>query len=175
MKIVFTGPESSGKTTMANWSSDLSGMCLVKEVAREYMEILEVPYDGSHVREIGLLQQFDENLRSSQHRDIICDTDLLTIIIWLEVKYKITDHHLLDMWIKSTPDMYFLCWPDFPWVDDPLRENPHNRDELLTIYQNYLIQYKKPFVPLSGNIQNRQQLVYQTILNLTGKDFGLNS
>ncbi|MBK9566927.1 MAG: AAA family ATPase [Saprospiraceae bacterium] len=40
MKIVFTGPESSGKTTMANWSSDLSGMCLVKEVAREYMEIL---------------------------------------------------------------------------------------------------------------------------------------
>ena len=156
MKIVFTGPESSGKTTMANWSSDLSGMCLVKEVAREYMEILEVPYDGSHVREIGLLQQFDENLRSSQHRDIICDTDLLTIIIWLEVKYKISDHH-------------------FPWVDDPLRENPHNRNELLTIYQNYLIQYKKPFVPLSGNIQNRQQLVHQTILNLTGKDFGLNS
>ncbi|MBK8054212.1 MAG: ATP-binding protein [Saprospiraceae bacterium] len=169
MKIVFTGPESTGKSTIATWLSQLSGIYLVKEVAREYMESLEIPYEASHVREIGLLQQFDENLRLIQHRDIICDTDLLTIIIWLQVKYNFMDQHLLDMWVNSTQDLYFLCLPDIPWEADPLRENPHNRDELFTVYQNYLIQHKKPFVLLSGSIQDRQEFVCKTISNLTGK------
>jgi nicotinamide riboside kinase len=35
---------------------------------------------------------------------------------------------------KQKFNHYFLCKPDIPWEEDPLRENSENRDELFEIY-----------------------------------------
>ena len=38
LKIAFTGPESSGKTTLSEWVSQTYNMDLVEEYAREYLK-----------------------------------------------------------------------------------------------------------------------------------------
>jgi nicotinamide riboside kinase len=39
MRIAFTGPESSGKTTFSKWlSNELSDSVCISEFAREYLE-----------------------------------------------------------------------------------------------------------------------------------------
>lgn len=163
MKIVFTGPESSGKSTLANWSSKIYGLPLVPEVARYYLSALNTPYQAPHVREIGLLQHFEEKLYNAKHQNIICDTDLLTIVIWLEVKFGIYDDHLTETWKQSQVDLYFLCHPDIPWEADPMRENPHDRDELLERHLQYLNQYQKHYVLLTGGLEKRQEVIKNTI------------
>ena len=171
MKIVFTGPESTGKTTLSSWLSNEAGIPLVSEMARIYLQPIGLDYTAHHVREIGLLQHFEENQYKKQHKQIICDTDLLTILIWLEVKFNIADDHLLDLWLSSPVDLYFLCMPDIPWVDDPLRESPLDRDQLSGLYKKYLIKYQKTYAEVSGPIIQRQEIIKSQMFEVCGIRF----
>lgn len=157
MKIVFTGPESSGKTTAAEWLSLQLDYPLVEEIAREYLENVILPYDEQHVREIGWLQLWEERLAERKYDNIICDTDLLTVIIWMEEKYGRADDYFYSEWENSQVDMYFLCFPDIPWEEDPLRENPFDRDRLYEIYKQRLIDFDKPLYELNGDFEQRKE------------------
>jgi len=95
---------------------------------------------------------------------IICDTDLLVIMIWSEVRYG----HC-DPWIYSTFENsikknnfsrhYYLCDSNIPWQADPLRENPHNRDELFDLYLQKLKEYELDYRIVKGEPRQRLQLV----------------
>lgn len=171
MKIVFTGPECTGKSTISAWLSEETRLPLVSEVARNYLDHIGTDYTIEHVREIGILQHYEESLHQKRHQHIICDTDVLTVIIWMGFKYHVTDDYLFDLWLNSSEEMYFLCYPDFPWEEDPLRENPHDRDQLFDLYRQYLTKYKKPYVELSGPLEHRQEIVKSQIFEILGKHF----
>jgi nicotinamide riboside kinase len=67
--------------------------------------------------------------------------------------------------MKKDFDFYFLCKPDIPWIYDPLRESPNEREELYKIYYDTLTNYKLNFYVLEGNLLNRQRLVKQVLIN----------
>ena len=77
--FVLTGPESSGKTTLATQLSESLKVPLVQEVSREYLngKIMENPdfsYSQSHLLEIARLQHKQEIDKTSlQPESIICD------------------------------------------------------------------------------------------------------
>ena len=48
-----------------------------------------------------------------------------------------------------------LMSPDIPWQEDPLRENPTNRIELLEIYKKELDLLGIPYFLISGSINER--------------------
>lgn len=156
MKIVFTGPESTGKTTLASWLSEYTNFKLVPEIARDVLSLTNGLYGRETVREIGLMQNNRESFAASQFSDIICDTDLLTIIIWQEEKYGKYDDDFYQWWMNSSVDLYFLCTPDIPWEADILRENPKDRDRLFEKYQQFIDISGKPYNVLNGTLQNRK-------------------
>jgi len=160
--LVITGPESSGKTTLASQLSDYWKIPLVSEVARDYLnkkdfyqqhDLLKIAKQ-QHKQEQALLSHFPEK--------IVCDTDLLVIMIWSEVKYG----HC-DPWITTTFEnsikqknsrrYYYLCDCNIPWQADPLRENPHNRDELFNLYLQKINEYKLNHRVVKGNQRIRLQ------------------
>lgn len=49
------------KTTLSEWLSNESGIPLVSEMARIYLEPIGLDYTAHHVKEVGLLQHFEEN------------------------------------------------------------------------------------------------------------------
>jgi nicotinamide riboside kinase len=51
-----------------------------------------------------------------------------------------------------------LCKPDFPWIEDNLRENPNDREVLFDLFIKILKEYKIDYKILEGSITNRFQL-----------------
>jgi len=155
MKIVFTGPESSGKTTLAEILCQKYPFTLVREFSREYMKKTGLNYDRQHVYEMGLLQLWEEKTTMKGHPLICCDTDLQNILLWQKVRYGSYDEHLLKMWLTSPGDHYFVCRPDIPWQPDSLRENPLDRGELFDMHLELLNTYKMPYTVIEGNLEQR--------------------
>lgn len=159
-KIVFTGPESTGKTTLVHRLSEQLQMPFVPEVARGYINGLGRPYQCEDLMSIAMLQMSEEErIRAMRPNILLCDTDLLTIKIWAEDKFHHCETWLTHAFVDRTPDMYFLCAPDFPWVEDPQREDPHRREHLHALYKHQLIHYKLRFIELTGSIDKRMYTV----------------
>ena len=79
--IVMTGPESSGKTTLATQLSDCWNVPLVPEIARDYLREKD-SYQQHDLLEVAKQQhQQEQALLSHSPEKIVCDTDLLVIMI----------------------------------------------------------------------------------------------
>lgn len=161
-KIVFTGPESTGKTTLAQALSNQLHMPYVPEVARTYVDALKRPYQYEDLLNIAMLQMSEEErVRGLHPHMLVCDTDLMTIKIWAEDKFNTCEAWINHALCDRLPDMYFLCAPDFPWQPDPQREDPDRRDVLYKRYRDELLHCKARFIELSGSPQKR----LHTVLN----------
>ena len=155
-KIVFTGPESSGKTTLAKKMFNYYSSELVLEYAREYLNEKGKEYNQNDLLEIAKNQFINQEKALISFKDFVFfDTDLLTIKIWSEYKYGNCDSYILNTILKQNIDLYILCKPDFNWEKDELRENPENQNELYEIYKKELENYKFPFIEVEGNVENR--------------------
>lgn len=152
IKIVLTGPESTGKTTLAHQLANIFQCPIVREYARTYLTLLPRPYVELDLMDIARGQMaWQQSLLKDQPPLLIADTDLLTILIWQEQKYGRVDPNLFNQWQQNFGTLYFLCSPDIPWESDPLRESETDRLRLFTVYQKWLQRYNLPFVTLSGN------------------------
>ena len=52
-------------------------------------------------------------------------------------------------------DYYLLCKPDFPWVKDPLRENPTGRDKIFDLFRHHLNRKNANYKIICGSHSNR--------------------
>lgn len=155
-KVVITGPESSGKTTLFNAIEEKFGIAGVPEFARIYIDQLDRPYVQGDLIEIANGQLQLEQKFSNENKDLLlCDTDLLTIKVWSEYKYGICDPIILNQLMHHLPDYYVLASPDIPWEPDPQRENPKERDELFQIYQKEILTLKIPSIIVAGSQEQR--------------------
>ncbi len=158
--IVITGPESSGKTTLASQLAERWRAPLVTEVSREYLKG-KVSYQQRDLVEIARQQYGREQaLLSGLPEKLICDTDLLVIMIWSEVKYGRCDPWIYKTFENSIEQnnfsrYYCLCDPSIPWQADPLRENPENRDELFSLYLQKLKDYRLDYSIVRGERHER--------------------
>lgn len=164
LKIAFTGPESSGKTTLSKRIAEILNGEWHEEYAREYLTNLNRPYNQNDLIKIALNQ--NEKRANCNSRFQVYDTEMLVIKIWNDYKFKKNSQQLNNLLNQQKIDHYFLCKPDIPYEDDPLRENPDNRDELFEIYLNLLIQKKLPYSILEGSISKRTKQILQTLKTL---------
>jgi nicotinamide riboside kinase len=156
-RIAVTGPESTGKTVLAEQlSSHLNGV-LIAEYARDYLDQLRRPYTPIDVVNIGK-EQFRRIIEASEMETpaMVADTELLVISIWLQFKYGLTDPDIEEMLQAQPFDIYLLCDTDLPWEEDPLRENPNEREALFALYQNRLNALRVPYRIVSGTGETRK-------------------
>lgn len=171
MRIAFTGPESSGKTTFSKWlSTRLINCRLVNEYAREYLEdhqlLRATEKDFQNItKEQHLI--FKTNLSYSYE---IFDTDIFVLRIWNEEVFnlKLPELELND---ANSMDIHFLCAPDVGWEADPLRSAPDQRERnrLFEKYKTELIESKSHFIVLSGNMKEKKALILSSIQSLLSK------
>jgi nicotinamide riboside kinase len=185
LKIILTGPESCGKTTLARQLAEHFDVPLVEEYVREYFEKKQTTqYQEADLKEIAigqitaekkaesaLFKQLKHKKRANKPPFFICDTDVLTIKIWSEEKYGHCDKWIIEQ--VQIPDistlqtsnpqlqtLYLLCSPEgIAWEADSLRENPNDRERLFEVYEKELIFYKKNYKILRGGIEERFEFV----------------
>ena len=158
VKIAFTGPESSGKTTMSKWLSEHLSFDFVEEYAREYLS-QKTDYNREDLNKIAI-EQFRRNQASG---NLAIDTEMLVMKLWHEEKYKYCSDLILELLERQKIDFYFLCKPDIPWEVDPLRENPLDRDRLFVKYEETLIEQGFDYVVLKGTFIERQEKIIETL------------
>lgn len=153
-RIAITGPESSGKSTLtqalaehlkANW-------CI--EFAREYLEKRNGYYSQTDLDEIakGQLALWND---VDNETLLFCDTEMLVIKIWSEFKYGNCSSFIENAFREQQFDHYFLCRPDIPWEEDPLREHPEQREQLFDLYHKTLVENNLPFTIVEGDLPKR--------------------
>ena len=166
-KIVFTGPECSGKTTLSNAIANKLNVPLVQEYAREYLNNLNREYSYSDLLNIAKGQlELEKNHISSESKSrlIICDTNLQVIKIWSQVKYFKCDSFILKNQDRNA--FYILCYPDVNWEYDLLREHPNKIMILFDKYYKDLKLGNYNFIVAKGSREARISLVINHIKHM---------
>lgn len=157
-KIVILGPESTGKSTLAQGLASFFDCPWVPEYARQYIENLNRPYGYEDLLEIARGQIALEDKQSEKASDLlICDTDLHVIKIWSEHRFGKVDPWIVSQLIKRKYTFYFLTDIDIPWQDDPQREHPDPamRKYFRNLYERELVVKVLPFAIISGTYEQR--------------------
>ncbi|MEB2773862.1 ATP-binding protein [Algoriphagus sp. D3-2-R+10] len=124
-RILILGPESTGKSTLAEDLAEYYGEPWVPEFAREYLEKLGREYRFEDLVEIGKGQvALEDRLAETAEKFLFCDTDLRVIHIWSEHRFGNTDPWVLEEIDRRMYDLILLTDTDLPWTPDPLREYP---------------------------------------------------
>ena len=165
-KIVFTGPESTGKTTLAALFSKELGCPIVEEYSRIFLHKLSRDYTFEDITHIAKGQIENEDAALVNNKIIVCDTDPLVCKIWQEFRFGKIDPWIEQEFKNRRYDMVFLCNVDIPWEYDPLRENPSDREELFHLYKSTLDDHKINYTIVQGNFQQRYQIVKDTLKQL---------
>jgi nicotinamide riboside kinase len=75
--------------------------------------------------------------------------------IWDQVKYGEISTLIEDLALSESYTILFVCKPDFPWEEDPLREHPEARNELFELYLQDLKIRQVPYHMLEGSLEER--------------------
>lgn len=175
--ITLTGPESTGKTTLAEQLSDHYGWPMTHEIAREALES-NVKYHEYDVYRMAIRQfRTIETAASLDTTFFIADTDLLTYRIWLSFKYGHCAPWLEALSWRQKPVLYLLCKPDLPWEFDPLRENPNDLLPLYESYKSILEEENAPYFLVEGKGPHRLIAAISAINSLLDQNqkFQLNT
>jgi NadR type nicotinamide-nucleotide adenylyltransferase len=158
-KIVVTGPESTGKSTLCEQLATHYKTGWVPEYARQYLLALGRPYQYDDLLIIarGQLEQEDRIITSLKTPLVFIDTDMYVMKVWCEFVFGKCHSFILDQIVKRKYDAYLLCNTDLPWVADELREYPdlESRERLYYNYKDLMINQSVAWIDIRGDYDAR--------------------
>jgi HTH-type transcriptional repressor of NAD biosynthesis genes len=155
-KIAIVGPESTGKTTLAEALADYFKTSWVKEYGREYFVGLKRPLNIKDIEIIaeGQLALEEKGLKNA-NKLLFCDTELFVTKIWSEIYFGKCPEWIIEKALEKRYDLYLLMGIDIPWVDDGTREFPQLRSFHFELIKNELEDRHLSFVYISGDFKSR--------------------
>ena len=157
-KIVIIGPESTGKSEVAQLLAQHYQTEWVPEYARFYLDRLDGDYQQSDLFEIALGQIAWEDDKAKYAKGyLFCDTNLIVMKIWSEHKYGETDPRIESELESRKYDFYLLANIDIAWTPDPQREHPKMRKHFFDVYENYLKEHDLSYAIVSGYEDERKK------------------
>ena len=136
LRVVLIGPESTGKTRLANALAIHYDIPWSPEYAREYVEGRKGPVEYSDVEPIGRGQKaVEDEARAKAARLgmalVVLDTDLVSTAVYSRHYYGDCPEWIEREAGERLAELYLLLHVDVGWVPDGLqREQPERREEL---------------------------------------------
>ncbi len=168
-RVVVFGPESTGKTMLAERLAAHYRTVWVPEWARGHLDPANGQCEPDDFPRIALAQAASEDALALQaHRVLISDTDTITTTIWSEVYLGGCAEWIRDLARSRRHDLHLMCDIDVPWVADGQRDMPHRREEFRERCRAALITHGRPFVEIRGDWDTRFRTAIAAIDRLLG-------
>ena len=153
-RVVVTGSESTGKTTLAARLAAHLGTVWTPEYARGYLDAKPTPLDPSDIEPIARGQRaLEEDAARRANRVLIQDTDVLSTCVYAE-HYNGTCPPSVRRAMRP-PDLYLLLGIDVPWVPDPQRDRGHMREHMHALFRDAVRASGAPYVEITGDWEER--------------------
>ena len=137
IRVVLTGSESTGKTTLAKALTRHYSAELVPEFVRDYAERKGAPLDFSDHGPIahGQIALEDAHIANAP-RLVVQDTDLLSTVVYCNHYFGRCPAWIEEAASARRPDLYLLCETDVEWIADGVRDRGHMRDEMQQLFRD---------------------------------------
>jgi len=157
-RIVVTGSECTGKTTLATQLSEKLQALLVPEFSRSYAASAGRQLIAADVSPIALGQiTLEDAALASRPSLVIQDTDLLSTVVYARHYYGACPDWIVAAAATRLAPLYLLCNIDLPWIGDGIRDRPLGRAELDSLFLATLGEFGADVVRVSGLGTQRMQ------------------
>lgn len=166
--VVFLGAPSTGKTTLASELANRLNTIWMPEYGREYWNEHQVDrrLTKKQLVEIarGHLAREDE-LAHSANQYFFVDTDATTTLQFSRYYHESADEELARLADECHQryDIAFLCECDIPYDDTWDRSGAVFRDVMQRRIVSDLVSRKRPFITLTGTLDERCEKVIRTL------------
>jgi NadR type nicotinamide-nucleotide adenylyltransferase len=157
LRVCIFGPESTGKTTLAEALARHYRTIAVPEYARTYLEAQGGQIASADLPFIGRGQLASEDaLAWRAERVLFTDTDLLTTRIWSQLLFGVVPTEFEPEIARRRYDLTLLLDPEgVPWVGDPVRYLPDDRRGFFERCADALLEQRRPTLHLTGSLNER--------------------
>lgn len=167
MRIVVTGSESTGKTTLAEQLARRYQAELVPEFVREFAEARQGVIEFSDHGAIARGQMAVEDAAIARGNPIVVqDTDLVSTVVYCEHYFGKCPAWIAETARRRAPDLYLLCEIDVPWVPDGVRDRGHLREVMQQLFRDAVRDSGVPVVAISGGRDERLRRAAEAIESL---------
>jgi nicotinamide riboside kinase len=168
--LVLTGPESSGKSWLAEEIQRQFGGVLVGEYVRQYIDEVQQDTVYADINVIAREQLAREDAaRAVKPALLILDTHLLSNILWSRTLFNDCPAWLEAALAERQYDLHLLLSPDgVEWVGDGQRCQPDlgERQAFFEASRQWLVAHGQPFAVIEGSWSDRNDHVLQRVARL---------
>jgi NadR type nicotinamide-nucleotide adenylyltransferase len=180
-RVVVTGPESTGKTTLAQGLAERFDTAWAPEAARAFLDskhaggaVPSPPCEPGDIPKIARGQLASEDAAARRaNRLLFCDTDLYVTRLYAEEYFAACPEWIRKAASARRYDLHLLLDTDVPWVEDAQRDRPSRRGELLARLRLMLEQDGRPYVLVSGGWDERLRRAHAAVAELRAAGRGL--
>lgn len=176
-RIAIFGPESTGKTMLAEKLARHFKATLVAEYAREFWDrhgviaLEDIPGIAREQwrREDDAAAPLREGVEggATEAQLVVCDTEALTTVLWSDLLYGTCPEDIRRGAERRARNysLYLLLDIDVPFAPDPQRCFPErsDREKCMRIWRGALERRHLPFAEISGNWAEREQRAIKAI------------
>lgn len=173
MKIAFTGAQSTGKTTLLNelkTDYNYRTFTFIDEITRRMTKHgLQINEGGDSMTQLLIM---NSHLKNILKEDVIMDRCVLDGVVYTRYLY---DKGQVSEWVMDYAekifqliieqyDYIFYLVPEFDIKDDGVRSIDNDfRNQIVKIFNDYILQCEVPVIKLTGTIEERIKQVKETI------------
>ncbi len=152
IRIVLTGSESVGKTTLAAQLATHYGVAFVPEFVRDYAIAKGAPLTVHDTEPIARGQMALEDTYIARATSLLIqDTDLVSTVVYSHHYFGQCPSFIEDAARTRRADLYLLLDTDVPWVADSVRDRNDHRDEVQQQFVDTLARFRASVTRIHGN------------------------
>ncbi len=154
-RVVLTGGECTGKTTLARDLAARYGTAWAAEAARDVAESRPGPLGVEDVAVIArthvrLADDAACRAAGSPREVVFLDQDLYATVVYARHYYGACPAWIERLAAERRGDLYLLCAPDLPWQADGVRDRPTARGAIHALFEAALREAGARIAEVSG-------------------------